>query len=162
MSGTNVRAVATALVVWWMWRRRRWTPVVAWPASADRAALVGVIRACVISLATCLVLMGPLLVHAFAMWRAGDYVTQTYWWRSAPGGVDPGTVLLGNPFNAVWGTVVARLYGRLGIDIFNDPLWLGVVPLVLLLTDGRGWNAARRGDGCWSARCFYSGRSGRI
>jgi hypothetical protein len=47
----------------------------------------------------------------------------------------------GNPFNPIWGVWVRRVYDTLGMDTFNDPLWLGVVPLVLVLTR-RDWMAA--------------------
>jgi len=54
--------------------------------------------------------MAPILVHAVALWRDGQYVTQTYLWRSAPGGIDLASVVAGNPFNPMWGVWVRRVY----------------------------------------------------
>jgi hypothetical protein len=93
-------------------------------------------------LVTCVLLMVPLLTRAFAMWREGQYVTQAYVWRNAQPGIDVGALVLGNPLNTWWGSSVARLEGRLGIDTLAPQLWLGVVPLVLLVTS-RTWMAER-------------------
>ena len=133
-TGTNVRAVATALFLWWAWRRRTWTINAArrQPSARPSAQLLG------LTAAACALLMAPILVHAVALWRAGQYVTQAYLWRSAPGGIDVAGVVAGNPFNPIWGVWVRRVYDALRMDTFNDPLWLGIVPLVLLLTR-RDW-----------------------
>ena len=130
-SGANVRAAAAGFVLWWLWRRRRWTPVVAAPAPVS---LAHPWRALAFMLVTWLVLSAPLLTRAFAMWRDGQYVTQSYVWRNAPPGVDAGALLTGNAFNTWWGREVNRIYDTLGIDGFAPQLWLGLVPLVLLLT----------------------------
>ena len=136
-TGTNLRAVATALLLWWAWRRRTWTINARWGQSSARppARLLG------LTAAACALFLAPILVHAVALWRAGQYVTQTYLWRSAPGGIDVAGAVAGNPFNPLWGVWVRRVYDTLGMDTFNDPLWLGVVPLVLVLTR-RDWMAA--------------------
>ena len=128
-TGTNVRALATALVLWWAWRRRTWTMAFGWRGGAMRQ-MSGLGAAG----AVCAVLMAPILAHAWQLWRTGQYVTQSYWWRSAPPGLDLASVVSGNPCNPFWGGVVRTLYDARAMDRFNDPLWLGVVPLVLFLT----------------------------
>jgi hypothetical protein len=137
--GTNVRAVAAGLSLWWLWRRRRWTPVA---AGADPMSPAAAFRAVALLLGTCLLLLAPILTRALAMWRDGQYVTQAYVWRNAPPGIDVGALLTGNPLNTWWGSAVARFDGRLGIDTLAPQLWLGIVPLVLLFTS-RSWMAER-------------------
>jgi hypothetical protein len=75
-----------------------------------------------------------MLRAAYAVWSAGDYVSQVYFWRTAPAGLDPAALVLGNPFNAFWGQPIMQLYARAGIFAFDGPLWFGIVPLVLALT----------------------------
>lgn len=144
-SGTNVRAVAAGLLVWWLWRRRRWTPVAALPAPATFVAHPW--PAFALMLATWLLLMAPLLTHALAMWLAGQYVTQSYVWRNAPPGIDAGALLTGNVFNNWWGSAVSRIYTARGIDGLAPQLWLGLVPLLLFFT--RRWWMADRAARTW-------------
>ncbi len=140
-TGTNLRAVSAAAALWWLWRR--WRPVVR--TSPDFTTFRSDVRTVVVSLVACAVLVAPLLAAALAMWRDGQYVSQTYFWRTAPAGLDPGTLLLGNPFNAFWGGPVMRLYEAGGIFPFDGPLWPGVAALVLWATRARwiGIQAAR-------------------
>jgi hypothetical protein len=128
--GANLRAVAAGATLIWLWRRRRpmlttavaWSRI--WPDALRLAVMLGV----------CALLMAPLLEAAWTAVRSGQYVSQIYFWRTAPSGVDVGTLALGNPFNGLWGSIVMRVYGALGIWGFDGPLWLGVVPLVLIAT----------------------------
>jgi hypothetical protein len=141
-TGTNVRAAATALMLWWLWRRRTWRVSMRWRGTDWHRY----VRMLAPAGAACALLMAPILYYAWHLWRAGKYVTQSYWWRSAPSGVDLAGIVSGNPFNPFWGAPVRALYDARGMDTFNDPLWLGIVPLVLLLTR-RDWMvlpAARR------------------
>ena len=71
------------------------------------------------------ILVAPLLIHAIALWQHGDYVTQKYFWRSAPRGVDLATLVLGNPNGFFWQGITARAYARLGIDAIEQVAWLG-------------------------------------
>jgi hypothetical protein len=137
-TGTNLRAIAAALIVWWIWRRRTLQLTARRPSGDWRnAALAGAACAGVAA-----ALMSPILYHAWSLVSAGQYVTQSYVWRSAPGGVDVAGVVAGNPFNPWWGSLVQRVYAATGMDAFNDPIWFGIVPLVLLLTR-RHWMAKR-------------------
>jgi hypothetical protein len=69
---------------------------------------------------------------------SGQYVTQQYVWRNAPIGIDVSTLLLGNPFHALWGSVSRHMYGQLGIDLIESGAWLGVAPFLLAALALRG------------------------
>jgi hypothetical protein len=73
----------------------------------------------------------PLLWHGAGLILRGEYVTQRYFWRSAPKGIDVATLFLGNPYNGLWGGWVRDLYGRFGIDAMEAGGWLGIAPLAL-------------------------------
>jgi hypothetical protein len=45
------------------------------------------------------VLCLPLIAHAFSLISSGRYVSQAYFWRSAPRGIDVLAPLMGNPFH---------------------------------------------------------------
>src|SRR4029079_17336053 len=66
------------------------------------------------------VAMMPLLIHAERLWRAGNYVSQAYMWRSGPSGVDVATVVVANPFHSIWGDSVRGFYERRHIDIIES------------------------------------------
>ncbi len=73
----------------------------------------------------------PVLWNGIQLLAGGQYVTQQYYWRSAPIGIDLMTMLLGNPFHSVWGTALRQVYTRFGIDLIESGAWLGVVPTAL-------------------------------
>src|SRR5205085_2208590 len=73
----------------------------------------------------------PVLLGAFRLWRGGDYVTQRYFWRSAPRGIDTATLLLGNPYGILTGSVATAAYRRLSIDPIEQIGWLGPGVIVL-------------------------------
>ena len=70
-------------------------------------------------------LLLPLVYHGVALWQHGDYVSQRYFWRSAPRGIDVATLVLGNPSGLLWPDAIARVYARLGIDAVEQVAWLG-------------------------------------
>src|SRR5262245_783281 len=118
----NPIAVAGLLVlatasVWWAPSRVSIRP------NADPGNRPG--RAFVIACAAAAIALSPLLWHALRVWQRGDYVTQTYFWRSAPAGIDVGTLFLGNPYNVLIGSSVQRLYASLGIDRIEQSGWIG-------------------------------------
>ena len=73
----------------------------------------------------------PILASAARMWIHGDYVSQTYFWRSAPAGIDLATLFLGNPGAWLTGAATSRAYSWLGIDGVERVAWAG--PSVLAL-----------------------------
>jgi hypothetical protein len=90
-----------------------------------------------IAVATFTVICLPLVIQAFRLAVSGRYVSQTYFWRSAPRGIDALAPALGNPLHPLFGGLATGLYERLGLDRIEAVGWLGVVPFVVLLM-GRG------------------------
>jgi hypothetical protein len=78
------------------------------------------------------VLVLPIAVAAASLVRSGDYVSQRYFWRSAPRGVDLATTVLGNPMHALSGGWTRAAHESLGINTIEQSAWLGVVPMLLL------------------------------
>jgi hypothetical protein len=78
-----------------------------------------------------LVVAAPLVWNGVGLFLRGQYVTPRYFWRSAPTGIDLATLVLGNPFHAIWGDLVQRLYRTLGIDVIESTGWPGIAPIVL-------------------------------
>jgi hypothetical protein len=76
-------------------------------------------------------LLLPLLVNGVKLWSDGRYVSQRYLWRSAPGGVDAATLVLGNPFNLWWADRVRGTYSRLDLDPIEGCGWIPAGALVL-------------------------------
>jgi hypothetical protein len=113
--------------------RLRTRPRANWNARRFRlpAAIAGALSLAVAS---------PLLWKGARLALRGDYVSQRYFWRSAPPGVDLASLLAGNPFHSLWGPVIQHLYAQWGINLIESGGgWLGVVP-VLLAT----WSLRRR------------------
>ena len=76
-------------------------------------------------------LMSPLLASAFSVWRAGDYTTQTYVWRSAPPGIDIASLFMGSPINPLTGGWTGDRLRGFGINIVEGAAWLGIAPMVM-------------------------------
>ncbi len=74
----------------------------------------------------------PLLIAAARLFAQGDYVSQTYFWRSAPPGIDIASLVLGNPLHPLYGSLIRSAYGTFGIDRMESVTWLGLVPLLLV------------------------------
>jgi hypothetical protein len=79
------------------------------------------------------VLMLPVLVAALHLWQAGDYVTQPFSWRSAPGGIDLAAIVSGNPGSPLTGAWTRALYQRFGINPIESVVWPGLVPVLAIL-----------------------------
>ena len=82
-------------------------------------------------LAIACVVSGPVLIGILALWIDGDYVSQRYFWRSAPAGVDVATMLLGNPNGLLTQRFTHGAYRALGIDSIEQSAWLGPAVIVL-------------------------------
>src|SRR5262249_6315489 len=80
-----------------------------------------------------IVLLLPLIVEAIRLIASNDYASQTYLWRSAPRGIDIGALVLGNPFHPLYGSWVRAEYARLGIDVMEGAVWLGIVPVACVV-----------------------------
>jgi hypothetical protein len=126
-----------------------WILVLAWLLSHRRVRLTVVrpspealwrgIQALMIAAAVFAVCCLPLIAQAFRIFVTGRYVTQTYFWRSAPRGVDVLTPLMGNPFHPLLGGLASHLYDMHGLNRIEAVGWLGTIPIVVLLTARGVW-----------------------
>jgi hypothetical protein len=130
-------------IVWLLSRRRLRMSIVAPGAEPFWRGT----QALMITAATFAICCLPLIIQAFRVFVSGRYVTQTYFWRSAPRGIDTLAPLMGNPFHPLAGGLASHLYDMHGLNRIEAVGWLGIVP-VLVLAVGRGtWldsNEARR------------------
>jgi len=133
---------ALTLLTWWRLPVRIQSP----PAGKVR----GLARTAAVMAVVFSVLTAPLVVEAVRLARAGRYVSQTYFWRSAPRGVELVTLVTGPPFHPVTAQAVARIYHAFGIDRIENAAWLGIVPLVLLFGPRGRWRDAPEAR-CWLA-----------
>jgi hypothetical protein len=79
----------------------------------------------------------PLLWKGVVLVVRGQYVTQQYYWRSAPSGIDAATLFFGNPFHGLFGPFVQRLYQIGGISLVEGGAWLGLAPAALAIYTAR-------------------------
>jgi hypothetical protein len=131
----SVRGLPNPLLVMWvlvaMWILARWR----FRAHVDHLPAERFWRgaqALLVTAAVFAVLSLPLISQAFRLTAAGRYVTQQYFWRSAPVGVDLVSFIAGNPFHPVFGGIASFVYRTLYLDRIEGVGWLGVVPLVVL------------------------------
>ena len=149
----SARSVHNPLLFLWLlataWLLTKWRVVPRFQRPPSEPFWRGA-QALTITVATFALVSLPLVVQAFRLALSGRYVSQTYFWRSAPRGVDALAPLAGNPFHPLYGRVVTGFYEQLGLDRIEAVGWLGVVPLVVLLMNRRQWfdtEEARRWKG---------------
>jgi hypothetical protein len=109
----------------WMWFR----PQLAVQSKPDGPGHA--LRAMGVMLAVFFIVALPLVQRGIGLLLSGEYVTPVYLWRSAPIGIDVATLLLGNPFQGLWGSVVRHWYLIRHIDVIESGAWLGIVPVAL-------------------------------
>lgn len=122
------------LVLWLMtlgWLLSRWRIAVRFQRPSGDVFWRGA-QTLTIAVATFAVACLPLIVQAFRLAANGRYVSQTYFWRSAPRGVDALAPILGNPFHAIYGNASSDVYARLGLDRIEAVGWIGIVPVAVL------------------------------
>jgi len=113
---------ALAALFLWKWPRVSVSSPAAslpWRSSAAGGALLGV-------------LLLPLILQAARLIAQHDYASQTYLWRSAPSGIDAGSLVLGNPWHPLYGSLIRAAYAGLGIHPIESVTWLGLLPLACL------------------------------
>src|SRR5262249_12721528 len=122
-SGLNLRTAAWALLIIFLWRRWRPSVRIAWcrPSSFTHDA-----RTMARVLAVFVVGVLPLLIAAWHVWQRGEYVSHTYFWRSAPEGIDLAGLIAGNPYHSILGSFVQQLYRLWHIDLIEAVSWLGL------------------------------------
>jgi hypothetical protein len=122
-------------------------------------------QALMITVATFALVTLPLIVQAFRLAISGRYVSQTYFWRSAPRGIDALAPLAGNPFHPLYGSLVSTFYEDLGLDRIEAVGWIGVVPVVVLLMrrglwfdgeEARRWKAVLIVFAMWAVGPFLT------
>lgn len=114
--------------------------------SASREALARGARTLAWTAAVFMVAASPLIYEPTRLGLEGRYVSQTYFWRTSPRGVDVAALLSGNPFHPLTNDADRAVSGT----VIEGVGWLGVVPLVLLLRRRRVWSAPDEAR-CWLA-----------
>ncbi len=136
----SVRGVQNPLLALWLlalaWVLTKWRIAIRFERASGEA-FWRTAQTLTIIVATFAVTCLPLIIQAFRLAASGRYVSQTYFWRSAPRGVDAIAPLLGNPFHPLYGGVTTGLYQQLGLDRIESVGWIGFVPLIVLMI-GRG------------------------
>lgn len=84
------------------------------------------------SAAFMIVLTSPLLFALVQVLAAGEYTAPRVLWRSSPAGADALTLVLGHPLHLLTGRWTTSAYSALDIDLMEQSLWIGVLPLVLI------------------------------
>lgn len=82
---------------------------------------------------TSALLLAPILIAGAQLWLAGDYATQTYFWRSAPPGLDLAPLFLGNPLGLASGGWTTSALEHLEINQMEGAAWPGLAPMALLV-----------------------------
>ena len=138
----SIRGVRNPLTLFWLllaaWAICRYpvTLSLRWRGSRpSRESL----RAGALTLAAVVVLTAPLWTALLGVIAAGEYTTQRVLWRSSPPGVDALTLVLGHPRHILTGGWTIAAYTDLGIDMMEQGLWLGIVPLVLIVARRKDW-----------------------
>jgi hypothetical protein len=122
-------------IVWFLSRRRLRVSVAAPGAEAFWRGT----QALMITAATFALCCLPLITQAFRVFVSGRYVTQTYFWRSAPRGIDTLAPLMGNPFHPIVGGLASHLYEMHGLNRIEAVGWLGIIPVVVLAIGKGAW-----------------------
>jgi hypothetical protein len=141
----SLRGLRNPLTLFWLllalWAWRRYPASVAAGWRNGRPA-VRAWRPVIIAAALLVTLTAPLWLALLQVVMSGDYVTQHVFWRSSPAGGDLLTLVLGHPRHVVTGGWTSSAYSALGIDVMEQSLWLGLVPLMLLAIKPREWTRA--------------------
>lgn len=134
-STIQMRTLANPLLIMWLlfllWAIARWHVQVDVRRPPSRAVWRGT-RALAITVVVFALASWPLIVEAYRLVASGRYVSQVYFWRSAPRGVDLTSFVAGHPYHPIVGGPVSRYYGAARLNVIEQVAWLGVVPLVVL------------------------------
>jgi len=139
-----------------------WRPRVVVNAAAR---LTGSIPAAALIVSVFVAACAPIIVEtARVVWR-GEYVSQVYFWRSAPRGIDLIAPLLGHPRHPFTRTITGRAYSAVTVDYIETVAWMGIVPMLLLFwrrrsaalpPDERVWWVVAAVFGVWAAGPFLT------
>jgi hypothetical protein len=120
-----------------LWAVLRWRPVFSIDMRSARIRRALLLLACVSG--TFVLIAAPLLWQAARLVVRHEYVTQHYFWRSAPRGVDLLAPLLGDPLHPLFGAMSARAYSSIHADYVESIGWFGIAVPVLLALTFRVW-----------------------
>ena len=106
----------------------------------------------------------PIIVQAVQLVRRGEYVTQTYFWRSAPRGVDLMGPLVGHPRHPLTRTISQSAFKAMHADYIESVAWIGIAPVLLLIAgsrtpasaDSRVWWSVAAVFALWAAGPFLT------
>lgn len=132
----NPLTIFWLLLAAWAWRRYPFRIAIRWRSA--RPPLAALLPA-VTSLVALGILSSPLWLALLDVVTSGGYATQEVLWRSSPPGGDALTGLLGHPRHFFTGGWTTQAYTALGIDLMEQSLWVGLVPLPLLSLGPREW-----------------------
>ena len=142
---TPINPIAGASLLALVWIATRQLPRVRFGIDAGRFRSIGNSLAATGFLL--LVILAPLIVRGADLWRSGNYVTQRYFWRSAPAGIDLATLVLGNPFGQLSAIGTRAVYSWRHVDMIENGGWLGPGVMALCaiaIARGRRDSAVRR------------------
>jgi hypothetical protein len=139
----SIRGVRNPLTVFWIlllaWIACRFPLRVSVRLSSAATASV-ILRLAAVVLAVIVLLTAPLWTALAEVVRAGDYTAPRILWRSSPPGADLLTLVLGHPLHLVSGSWTTSAYEALGIDVMEQSLWVGLVPLALIFATRTEWS----------------------
>ena len=150
----SVRGLFNPLQAFWLlaacWAWLRFRPRILSTRISNQTRLVTKLAVMAVTLS---VVAAPLLLSAIGLFRSGDYVTQTYFWRNAPRGIDLAALVAGPPFHGLAGPFVRDLYFAFGVLQFEEVIeengWMGIVP-VLLAAAALRWHRAEPSVRQWT------------
>lgn len=146
-----------ALVLMWAWRRWRPVPHV---TLAARAVPLSDLRLVAGAGVATVAAAFPILQQAARLWQSDDYVAPPGFLRSAAEGIDPVSLVGGNPFHPIWGDLVTRMYDAASANAVESTAWLGLagIGIVSALVCVRGNDESMRGRTrlwCVTALVFF-------
>ena len=136
----SVRGMRNPLTVLWIlaigWALLRFPPSTSWRILRPSPPAL---RLALVCLGGVVLLSAPVLLSLVGVIASGDYSAPRILWRSSPAGADALTLVLGHPLHLLTGHWTRSIYGTLDIDLMEQSLWLGLVPLVFLAASWRSW-----------------------
>jgi hypothetical protein len=135
-SGFNLQTAGWIVGGIWLWRgwRPRLRIIRRSSTTTGRDLRVVLTTALVVAAGT-----APIWLAAIRLWRGGGYVSQQYFWRSAPPGIDLAGFLSGSPSHPIWGPSLRRLFEAHGVDVIEQTAWFGLAPIACLVATRSSW-----------------------
>jgi len=116
-----------------------WRPAIAIDREASRLRQAAVATAWIVAVFG--LACAPIIIETGRLLRHGEYVTPTYFWRSAPRGVDLLGPFAGHPRHLLTRTLSQRAYAAMHVDYIETVAWIGIVPALLWCRPARSRTA---------------------